>query len=105
MFNKLNINTMSVNQFMLANITAIQRIISQLPRPFDSHAFIQKFSKEFQAEYVQLLTAYNDEPFLKIHGQIGKFLSENQTTLGIRQNGKVLSQNIFGEQSENEQWL
>jgi|ADurb_Total_1013_FD_contig_31_1561053_length_586_multi_7_in_0_out_0_1 hypothetical protein len=96
---------MSVNQFMSANLVAIQRIISQMSRPFDSHAFIQKFSREFQAEYVQLLTAYEDEPFFKVHGQIGKFLSENQIILGIRQNGKVLSQNIFGEQSENEQWL
>ena len=96
---------MSVNQFMSANFIAIQRIISQMPRPFDSHVFIQEFSREFQADYVQLLTNYEEEPFIKVHGQIGKFLSENQTKLGIRQNGKVLSQNIFGEQSENEQWL
>jgi hypothetical protein len=96
---------MSVNQFMSANIVAIQRIISQMQRPFDSHAFIQKFSREFQAEYVELLSVYDEEPFNKVHRQIGKFLSENQAELGIRQNGKVLSQNIFGEQSENEQWL
>ncbi|MDY0143524.1 MAG: hypothetical protein RBR97_16690 [Bacteroidales bacterium] len=96
---------MSVNQFMSANLVAIQRIIGQLQRPFDSHAFIQKLSREFQVEYVQLLSAYTDEPFIKVHGQIGKFLSENQTTLGIRQNNKVLSKNIFGEQSENEEWV
>jgi hypothetical protein len=93
---------MSVNKFMSANIPAIQAIIGQLERPFDSHAFIQKFSREFQAEYVQLLTAYAEEPFFKVHGQIGKFLSENQATLGIRKRGKVLSRNIFGEQSENQ---
>ena len=96
---------MSVNQFMSANTIAIQRIINQMQRPFDSHAFIQKFSKEFQAEYVELLSIYEEEPFIKVHRQIGKFLSENQPKLGVRQNGKILSQNIFGEQSENEQWL
>lgn len=95
---------MSVNQFMSANIVAIQSIISQMPRPFDSHAFIQKLSREFEAQYVLLLTDYEEEPFIKVHGQIGKFLSDNQERLGIRKNGKVLSQNIFGEQTENEQW-
>lgn len=96
---------MSVNSFMLANILAIQTIIGQLSRPFDSHAFIQKFSRKFQTEYVDLLTEYKDEPFIKVHGQIGKFLSKNQTALGIRQNGRVSSKNIFGENTENEEWL
>ena len=95
---------MSVHQFMLTNLIPIKKIINQIPRPFDSHTFIQLFSKEFQKEYVQLLTAYDEEPFIKVHSQIGKFLSENQTELGIQSNGKVLSANIFGEQSENEQW-
>jgi hypothetical protein len=54
---------------------------------------------------VELLSIYEEEPFIKVHRQIGKFLSENQAKLGVRQNGKILSQNIFGEQSENEQWL
>ena len=96
---------MSVPQFMSANLISIKEIINQIPRPFDSHTFIQLFSKEFQQEYVQLLTAYETEPFVKVHAQIGKFLSENQLELSIKSNGKVLSANIFGEQSENEQWL
>lgn len=96
---------MSVHEFMLTNLIQIKKIINQMPRPFDSHTFIQHFSKEFQVEYVQLLTAYDEKPFIKIHQQIGKFLSENQTELNIKSNGKILSANIFGEQSENEQWL
>lgn len=96
---------MSVPQFMSANLIPIKESINKIPRPFDSHTFIQLFSKEFQQEYVQLLAAYEKEPFIKVHAQIGKFLSENQIELGIKSNGKVLSANIFGEQSENEQWL
>jgi len=96
---------MSVNEFMSINLVSIQKIISQMERPFDSHAFIQKFSKEFQIQYIQLLAIYNDKPFLKVHEQIGLFLSKNQEKLGIKKNGKVLSQNIFGEESENEQWV
>lgn len=96
---------MTVHEFMLTNLIPIKKIINQMPRPFDSHTFIQLFSKEFQVEYVQLLTTYDEKPFIKIHQQIGKFLSENQTELNIKSNGKILSANIFGEQSENEQWL
>jgi len=96
---------MSVNEFMSINLVSIQKTISQMERPFDSHAFIQKFSKEFQIQYIQLLAIYNDKPFLKVHEQIGLFLSKNQEKLGIKKNGKVLSQNIFGEESENEQWV
>jgi len=95
---------MSVHQFMLNKTTPIKEIINHLQRPFDSHDFIQVFSKEFQKEYIQLLTAYEEEPFIKVHSQIGKFLSENQEELGIKSNGKVLSANIFGEHTENEQW-
>jgi hypothetical protein len=89
---------------MLTNLNPIKKIVNQMPRPFDSHNFIQIFSKEFQKEYVQLLTAYEEEPFIKVHRQIGKFLSEKQEELSISSNGKVLSANIFGEESENEQW-
>jgi hypothetical protein len=95
---------MSVKKFMLEKETSIKEIINRLSKPFDSHTFIQTFSKEFQKEYVQLLTEYDEEPFIKVHSQIGRFLSENQAELGIQSNGKVLSANIFGEQSENEEW-
>lgn len=90
---------------MSFNLIPIKEIINQIPRPFDSHTFIQIFSREFQKEYVQLLTAYEEEPFIKVHNQIGKFLSENQIELNIKSNGKILSVNIFGEQSQNEQWI
>jgi hypothetical protein len=95
---------MSVNQFMSENRQAVQRIINGLPRPFDSHAFIRVFSREFQSDYVRLLSQYATDPFEKVHGQIGRFLAENQSVLGITAQRKVLSINIFGENSENEQW-
>lgn len=96
---------MSVKQFMSENGQAIQRIINGLPRPFDSHDFIRAFSREFQVDYVRLLSQYTEDPFIKVHGQIGRFLADNQNTLNILSQGKVYSKNIFGEESENEQWL
>jgi hypothetical protein len=96
---------MSVNQFMLANLPAIQTIINVLPRPFDTHTFIRVLSREFQTDYVRLLSQYSNAPFQTVHGQIGRFLSDNQEELGIISQGKVFSTNIFGENSENEQWI
>ncbi len=38
---------MNVNQFMHSNMSEIQRIINELPRPFDSHKFIQVLPNNF----------------------------------------------------------
>ena len=96
---------MNTQAFMSEHIADIQEIIGHLERPFDSHMFIQKFAKRFQTDYVQLLTAYDQDPFFEVHKQIGKFLSLNQTQLGIKSNGQKESPNIFGEQSKNEEWI
>jgi hypothetical protein len=95
---------MSVNQFMTGNLPAIRGIISQMNRPFDSHDFIRRFAKMFEVDYVQLLTQYQKKPFQKVHQQIGLFLADNQAALGIQQNGKISSPNIFGDNTQNEQW-
>lgn len=94
-----------INQFMKENLIAIQSIINNLSRPFDSHEFIRAFSSEFQTSYVLFLTQYNVDPFQKVNIQIARFLSENQTILNISAQGKVLSPNIFGNNTENEQWI
>jgi len=96
---------MLVKQFMLANLPAIQTIISVLPRPFDTHTFIRALSREFQTDYVCLLSQYSNDPFQTVNGQIGRFLSDKQEELSIVSQGKVLSANIFGENTENEQWI
>ena len=95
---------MSVNQFMSANLPTIQRIINEMPRPFDTHAFIRVFSRQFQVDYVRLLSKYPTDPFEAVHKQIGRFLLDNKVALGITEQGKVDSANIFGLISDNEQW-
>ncbi len=96
---------MPVKNFMSENIAAIQEIINELPRPFDSHAFIRKFANRFQVEYVNLLHEHRATPFIVVHGQIALFLSDNQAALGITKNGKVRSENVFGLVNDNEQWV
>lgn len=94
-----------INQFMNENLIAIQTIINKLPRPFDSHEFIRAFSSKFQTEYVSFLSQYDKEPFIKVNAQIALFLTKNQLTLDISAKGKILSPNIFGNNTENEQWI
>ena len=98
---------MSVNEFMHSNMPEIRRIINELPRPFDSHRFIQVFTQQFQLAYSEMLSTYPDsnEPFKIVHQQIARFLSENQNTLGVAKQGKDKSLNIFGAANENEVWL
>ncbi|MCL2682606.1 MAG: hypothetical protein FWE63_03845 [Bacteroidales bacterium] len=96
---------MSVHQFMSEHISDIREIIDQMERPFDSHAFIKKFAKNFQVEYVDLLSQYEQDLFENVHKQIGKFLSEKSAILGIQSAGRVSSENVFGEVNDNENWL
>jgi hypothetical protein len=91
---------------MDVNIVGIRKIINTLQRPFDSHEFIRKFAKMYEREYVEFLYEYlNSTPFMTVHLQIAKFLSGHQTELNIRRNGKVSTPNVFGENTDNEQWI
>jgi hypothetical protein len=98
---------MSLNQFMNENLGVIrEEIIRNIPNPeFDSHEFIRHFAKKFEISYVEFLSSYKLEPFRNVHAQIGRFLSEHQELLKIKDNGTVQSPNIFGIQSQNEKWV
>jgi hypothetical protein len=98
---------MSINEFMKDRVDTIRNeIIGDLPDTiFDSHDFIKRFARKFETDYVQFLGVYRQEPFKTVHGQIAKFLSENKEFLRIKDDGKVVSPNIFGDKSENENWI
>ena len=95
---------MSINTIIPEHIEIFRSIISHLPQTFDTHCFIKRFMKEFQIEYVRLLIQYDQDPFEKVHNQIGRILLNKKTSLSIRPNGKEKSDNIFGIQTENENW-
>ena len=98
---------MSINQFMETNLAILRDEIikNNLTDNFDSHEFIRNFAKRFEIEYVGFLNLYNQEPFRNVHAQIGKFLSENQSSLSIKDDGITQSPNIFGIVSQNEKWI
>jgi hypothetical protein len=98
---------MSLNQFMNENLGTIkEEIIKNIPNPeFDSHEFIRHFAKRFEISYIAFLSSYKLEPFRNVHAQIGKFLSEHQEPLEIKDFGTTQSPNIFGIESTNERWV
>lgn len=98
---------MNLNQFMTANLAILRdNIIKNIPtKIFDSHEFIRHFAKKFEIEYVEFLSTYKKEPFRNVHAQIGKFLSEHQDFLKIKDDGITQSPNIFGTESQNENWI
>jgi hypothetical protein len=92
---------------MIANLEVIRdEIIRNIPNPeFDSHEFIRHFAKKFETIYVAFLSVYKLEPFRNVHAQMGRFLSEHQELLQIKDNGTAQSPNIFGIESSNEKWI
>jgi hypothetical protein len=55
---------MKVTECMQAKKQAVIKIINKLPCSFDSHAFIRAFSREFQVDYVHLLShCESEKPF------------------------------------------
>ncbi len=98
---------MSLNQFMNENLSVIrEEIIRNIPNPeFDSHEFIRHFARKFELTYIAFLSSYKLEPFRNVHAQIGRFLSEHQEMLKIKDFGTTHSPNIFGIESSNERWI
>ena len=98
---------MKLKHFMTSNLAILRDdIIESIPSTtFDSHEFIRYFAKKFEIKYVEFLSFYDNEPFRNVHAQIGKFLSENQDSLKIKDGGVIHSPNIFGIDSQNEKWI
>lgn len=77
--------------------------IEALPQTFDSHAFIRQVMTIAPQEYVKELSRYVDQsdPITAAHAQIARWLL---TFTNIRPTGKVVSTNVRGQDTANEQW-
>ncbi len=73
---------------------------------FNSHDFIEKFSHRFESDYIEMLEKYktNGSSFQTVHRMIAKFLSENKDVFCIENNGKVPSENVYGNIDYIESW-
>jgi hypothetical protein len=90
---------MDVTIFLKGHEVEIMEIISRLKSEFNSHDFIEKFSKRFEEEYIDMLVDYKDtgNAFKTVHGQIARYLSVNKELFEIETTEKVPSEHVFGE--------
>jgi len=90
---------MEVNTFLKNNKPEIIEIISNLKSEFNSHDFIEKFSKRFEEDYIDMLVEYKTtkKAFKTVHGQIARYLSVNKVLFEIETTEKVPSEHVFGE--------
>jgi len=91
----------------MITIEQAQSIITALPIEFDTHDFIECFSRNFEREYVEIIHSQIDSNcgiFKSAHAEIGRFLSKNKSALNIKKDGIENSRNIKGYDSPNQGW-
>lgn len=84
-------------------------IINQMPKEFDSHEFILRLARGYQAEYVEALYAYRASrhlkkaaPFKAVHTMLASQLGEHPAL--IEQVGVEMGVDIFGQPSRATKW-
>lgn len=96
---------MKDQNFLNVSLTAVKKLINnKLDNPFDSHEFIQAFSKEFEPEYIKLLKLHTDKSHRIVHAQIAINLLKNKDFLEIEKDEKVISKSVFGIDNPNALW-
>lgn len=88
-------------------IENVKTVIADLDNEFDSHKFIEKYYSTYEKEYVELLYSHIDSTngiFRATHAKIGKFLSNNSSSLKIQKVNREDSENIKKYDSENQNW-
>ena len=86
----------------LFNIQDARVIIESLKRDFDSHDFIEGI--KHWPEYQALKERYSTEADRKANSLVARFLSVNQSQLGIEQRNKKSSKNINGNKTSCTSW-
>jgi hypothetical protein len=80
-------------------------IIATMHQNFDSHDFIRQLIKDYEKEYVEMIYEHKDRTngiFRALHAEIGRYLSENFVSLKIQKTSRIVSANIKGYKSENQ---
>ncbi len=90
---------------LLALIPAFPAVIASLPATFDTHDFILLLAHSNQRAYVEALNASSgDQPFMELHGQIGKALKRDYGHLVKEVEIREKSADIFGNPSSCSVW-
>lgn len=83
--------------------TYAEKIIDGLEKKFDSHTFINKLKQTDENTYRRLTFSFKEKD-QTVNSRIGKYLSIRQKELGIEKDGRVLSMNLKGTKTGNQQW-
>ena len=86
----------------LFNLNEICKLIRRMRSSFDSHDFIRIFAMCFPDDYRNCIMHYAD--IHNAHTQIGCYLGNNASELGIRKIGKRKSLNVYNIETEVSLW-
>jgi hypothetical protein len=95
---------MTIHQFLNQNTEICRKqIIPELESDFTTLDFIMKFAGRFEGEYIESLHNYRGkDAFKTVHGQIARFLAENEPLLNIRRKRRIKI--ASGETDEIQVW-
>jgi len=97
--------SMTIFQFMRLEFNQINIMILNLNTTFSSYDFILKFKEKFPEKYLKFLNTYSGNKPMKVHNQIARFLSKNETELKISKTPfKVPITNVNGKKSYVQEW-
>ena len=91
----------------MITIDEANEVLDNLPYEFDSHAFIFKYIDLHENDYIDELAQNNgrEKVFRKVNAEIGRFLAMNHEDLNIEKTNRRPSQNIKGNNTENQNWI
>lgn len=83
-----------------------EKVIVELNNEFDTHKFIEKFISTCEKKYVELLCSHikSNGIFRATHSEIGKYLANNASLLGIEKLDRINSKCIKKYDTENQNW-
>lgn len=97
---------MKTRKFMNVPLDSVKKLIeNKLPNEFDSHDFIQIFSKDYESAYIEILNKYKKNSIRTTHSQIAINLRKNMEELNIKKNIEIKSDSIFGNNVPNKKWI
>ena len=94
----------------MSSIEQFRNVVRELDTNFDSHQFIEKYTKMYERDYLvgllkEFITSKTGHGVLRAyHSMIGRNLSRNKKKLGIQETTRHASENIKGYDSLNMQW-
>jgi hypothetical protein len=95
-----------INIFLENHQSEIINIISNMKDEFSSHDFIEKFTQQFESDYIEMLVLYKEKgnSFQSVHSLIARFISIKKEIFKIEKTERKSSENVFGDNDVIQWW-